>query len=43
MRTLKKVLSLFPEEMDVWSELGVKYMIQGSDERARDAFTLVSV
>ncbi|KAI0237911.1 Aspartyl/asparaginyl beta-hydroxylase [Lamellibrachia satsuma] len=39
--TMKKIVTLFPEELDLWSELGVQYLIRGSNSEAREAFLQV--
>lgn len=40
-KTLKLVLDVYPDEIDIWNDLGVKNLLGGRNEDARNAFQQV--
>jgi Flp pilus assembly protein TadD len=38
---MRRLIELYPEELDLWNDLGVKYLMMGSNEDARLAFQQV--
>jgi len=41
MNTLKSVVDRYPSELSVWNDVGVKGLLAGQQEAARNAFTEV--
>ena len=42
MKTYKKLVKRFPQDVKLQSELGVSYMMLGQNERAKDVFKQVT-
>ena len=42
VKTLERIVALYPGELSLWNDLGVQYLTRGSNEEAREAFLKVS-
>lgn len=42
MRTLRQLIDIYPEEKELWNDLGVRFLLVNRIEDARQAFTKVS-
>ena len=42
MKTMRRLLEVFPDDISLWNELGVKGLLTGKNEVAREAFTEVT-
>ena len=40
-KTIRRLIELYPEELDLWNDLGVKYLMMANNEDARLAFQRV--
>ena len=43
MNTLKMLVDRYPSEFGVWNDLGVKCLLAGQQDEARNAFTEVTI